>query len=333
MAVHARAVVTEDGLRHEGDRLAPGVRGVLDDVLELLQVICRVGQRGELVVDLSLAGGADFVVAALDLKAGFVQRNTHGVAQVSLLVGGGYREVTALDGGLVAQVSAFFFAAGVPVRFFGVDLVEAALRRGLVLDVVEDEELGFRREERGVGDAGGREVGLSLLCHAAGVAVVRVTGAGVHDGEVQSERLLHAERVQERRGDVRDELHVGLGDALEAADGRTVEELAIDEEVCINALSRHVEVLLHAREVGEADIDKLNIFVLDELEDLVRSLKHLCSLRISNNWLESHVVQRNPTARKHKSVPAPSSLATVTTLGTRDFPAMSAMFPAGYRTA
>jgi hypothetical protein len=92
-------------------------------------------------------------------------------------------------------------------------------------------------------------------------------------------------------------------------------------------------VLLNARKIGEADIDELNIFVFDELEDFVRSLEHLCSLRICNNWLESHVAQRNQKGRKHKSAPAPSSLATVTTLGTWDFSAVSALFPAGYRTA
>jgi hypothetical protein len=36
-------------------------------------------------------------------------------------------------------------------------------------------------------------------------------------------------------------------------------------------------VLLDARKIGEADIDEFNIFVLDELEDFVRSLEHLCS--------------------------------------------------------
>ncbi|VXB56721.1 conserved hypothetical protein [Arthrobacter sp. 8AJ] len=277
VAVHARAVVAEDRLRHEGHRLAPGVSGVLDDVLELLQVIGSVGEGGELVVDLGLAGGSNFVVAALDLEAGFVQGNTHGVAQVSLLVGGGDREVTALDGGLVAQVAAFFLAAAVPVGFFGVDLVEAALGGGLVLDVVEHEELGFGSEECGVGDAGGGQVGLGLLGHAAGVAVVRVTGARVDDREVQREGLLHAEGVQERGGDVRDQLHVRFGDALESADGGTVEELSVDEEISVNTLRGDVKVLLDTRKVGEADIDELYIFVLDELEDFVRSLEHLCS--------------------------------------------------------
>ena len=40
-------------------------RGVLDDALEQLDVIGRVQQRVELVVDLGLTGGADLVVAAL----------------------------------------------------------------------------------------------------------------------------------------------------------------------------------------------------------------------------------------------------------------------------
>ena len=48
----------------------------------------------------------------------------------------------------------------------------------------------------------------------------------------------------------------------------------------VDALGRHVEVLLDAREVGEADIDEFDVFVFDELEDFVRSLEHLCSLRI-----------------------------------------------------
>jgi hypothetical protein len=97
-------------------------------------------------------------------------------------------------------------------------------------------------------------------------------------------------------------------------------------------------VLLHARKVGEADIDELNIFVLDELEDFVRSLEHLCSLRICINWLEANMVQRNrgpaqtDGGKTQKSAPAFSSLATVTTLGTRGFPPVSALFPAGYRT-
>jgi hypothetical protein len=39
-------------------------------------------------------------------------------------------------------------------------------------------------------------------------------------------------------------------------------------------------VLLNARKIGEADIDEFDVFVLDELEDFVRSLEHLCSLRI-----------------------------------------------------
>lgn len=55
VAVHARAVVTEDRLRHERDGLALGARDVLDDVLVEQQVVGRLQQRVEAEVDLGLA--------------------------------------------------------------------------------------------------------------------------------------------------------------------------------------------------------------------------------------------------------------------------------------
>ena len=41
------------------------------------------------------------------------------------------------------------------------------------------------------------------------------------------------------------QLHVGIRDAGEAADGGTIEKLAVDEEVGIHGLGWHVEVLLY----------------------------------------------------------------------------------------
>jgi len=69
------------------------------------------------------------------------------------VVNRGNGEVAALEGGLVAEVAAFFFAAGVPRCLDGVDLVERALRGRLELDVVEDVELSLGSEECGVGNA------------------------------------------------------------------------------------------------------------------------------------------------------------------------------------
>ena len=74
MAVHTGAVVVEQRLRHERGGLAVRPGDVLDDVLEEHDVVGRVQQRIELVVDLALAGGADLVVRALDLQPHLQQR-------------------------------------------------------------------------------------------------------------------------------------------------------------------------------------------------------------------------------------------------------------------
>ena len=67
--VHARAVVLEERLRHEGRR-EPGLIGdALDDVLVEHQLVGHRQQGVEAHVDLGLAGGADLVVLHLDLDA------------------------------------------------------------------------------------------------------------------------------------------------------------------------------------------------------------------------------------------------------------------------
>jgi hypothetical protein len=66
--VHAGAVVAEERLGHEGRDLPCLPGGVLDDVLELHDVVGRLEQRVEAVVDLRLAGRADLVVGALDVE-------------------------------------------------------------------------------------------------------------------------------------------------------------------------------------------------------------------------------------------------------------------------
>src|SRR6185437_7068440 len=85
---------------------------------------------------------------------------------------------------------------------------------------------------------------------------------------------LHAERVDVGGRDVGNELHVGLVDRREAADGRAVEQLADGEELFINGRRGDVEVLLDTGKVGEADIKELDVCVLDELEHLGRITEH-----------------------------------------------------------
>ena len=206
------------------------------------------------------------------------------VAQVGLLVDGGDREVAALVGGLVAEVAALFGAARVPGALLGVDRVEARVLLHLVAHVVEDVELGLGGEERGVGDAGRGEVLLGLLRDLARVLRVDLAVARVVDVEDHDERALGAERVDVRRRHVGDQLHVGLVDVREAADRRAVEQLADREELLVDGRRRDVEVLLHTREVGEADVEELDIRLLDELEHFRRITEHVTKSPRGAGW-------------------------------------------------
>jgi hypothetical protein len=81
----------------------------------------------------------------------------------------------------VTQVSARFAASGVPGGFGGIDFVQRAALRGLVADVVKDEELRLGADVAGVGDAGGFQIGNPLLGNAAGVFVIELFGDGIDD--------------------------------------------------------------------------------------------------------------------------------------------------------
>ena len=218
VGVHARAVVAEDRLGHEGGRLtvAPGL--ILDDVLELHHVVARGEQRAETVVDLLLSGGADLVMGPFDLQSGGEAGADHTIADIGHLIVGGDGEVAALESGLVPLVAAILLAAGVPGRLAGVNGVEGLGRRGLVAHRVEEVELGLGPDIAGVGDSGGAQVVLGLGGDRAGVARVDLVREGVDDREVDDQGLLLAERVQEGGGHIGNQLHVRLVDRREASD-------------------------------------------------------------------------------------------------------------------
>ena len=71
--VHSRAVIAEQRLWHERCGLSPAVRNVLHDVLELQDIVCCAYQGVKAVVDLTLTGGANLVVASLNLQTGLLE--------------------------------------------------------------------------------------------------------------------------------------------------------------------------------------------------------------------------------------------------------------------
>ena len=174
------------------------------------------------------------------------------------------------------------------------DLVEAetgvvGLRR--VAHVVEHEELGFRAEEDRIAHAHRLDLSFGLLGDAARVAVVGLAGGRLEHVAGQHQRGLGKERI-DRRGDrVRHQAHVGLVDRLPAGDRRTVEHDAFGEGVFLD--HRHVErdVLPLAARVREAEVDILDVIVLDLLQDILCGRHGLatplrCRASSDAGWLE-----------------------------------------------
>ena len=95
------------------------------------------------------------------------------------------------------------------------------------------------------------------------------------DEEVEVERLGFAEQVDARGVRVGKQQHVGFVDRLEAANRRAVEGDPVLKYVGVEERNRNREVLHDARQITEPDVDKFNVFVFDEFEDVVgRRFRH-----------------------------------------------------------
>ena len=77
---------------------------------------------------------------------------------------------------------------------------------------------------------------------------------------------------------VRQQQHVRLVDLLEAADRRAVEHQAVAEDLLVEGLRGHREVLHGPGQVAEPDVDELHPLGLDEPQDLIAAGEHPLSL-------------------------------------------------------
>ncbi len=111
---------------------------------------------------------------------------------------------------------------------------------------------------------------LRLDRHVARVARVRLARDRVEHRAHQRERRRLVERVQDSRGQIGQQQHVGLVDLLEAADRRAVEADAIGERLLVKARERHPHVLPGPRQVGELEIDHARAVALGEGEHIAR---------------------------------------------------------------
>ncbi len=262
--MHARAVVADDGLGHEGRGLAVGVGDVLDHILHDLRPVGTLHQSGEFGADFALAGVGHFVVMHFDRHAHLFEQQAHFRADVLQTVNRGHREIAALHRRAVAHIAAFHLVAGGPGGFVGVDLDEAARHVHIPADLVENEKLGFRTEIGGIADARCFQISLGLFGDGARIAVVGFAITGFEHIAAQQQRGFFVERVDIGGVRVGHEQHVRGFDALPASDGRAVEGVTIGELAFIEMRDRHRDVLLFAAGVGETEIHEFDIVLFHQ---------------------------------------------------------------------
>ena len=150
VGVHARAVVAEERLGHEGRRLAAAAGDVADDVLGQHDLVGALDQAAGHQVDLALAAGGDLVEVGRRRDAAFGHALGHLGAEVDQAVGRRTGEIAQARARLVAEVG-LLGPAAVPGPFDRIDVVEGLVAALVEPDVVEDEELQLGREQAVIG--------------------------------------------------------------------------------------------------------------------------------------------------------------------------------------
>ncbi len=145
--VHARAVVAEDRLRHEGCRLAIGIGDLVHDILVDLHLVGAGDERIELHTQLVLCS-SHFVVMLFDDDTHFGEKPSTFRNACPAGCRSAEREVTALDARTVTEVAGLVVGVVVGRQFGRIELEAGIVGVCLVLHVVEDEEfrLGARRK-------------------------------------------------------------------------------------------------------------------------------------------------------------------------------------------
>jgi hypothetical protein len=241
---------------------------LLDGVLVDLDVVGGLDDRRELDAELVL-GGRHFVVVLLDRHAHRGHGREHLAADVLRAVHRRHREVALLEPDVVAVIAAVVFGVVVGGELGGVHAEADVVGRVRIAHVVEDEEFGLGAEIDAVAQTGRLHVRLGLLCRGARIAVIGLIGQRLENVAVDGQRGRPEERIDIGRVRIWHEHHVGLVDRLPAGDRGAVEHHAFFEGIGLDGRLVHGDVLQLAARIGEAQVDVLEVLVLDLLEEVV----------------------------------------------------------------
>ncbi len=198
----------------------------------------------------------------------------HLAPDVHRAVDRGDREIAALGARPVGEVPAFIFACRIGRQLDVVDAEGRDVVAVLEADVVEHEELGFGADIDGVADARGLEIGFGARGGGAGVPAVQLTGGGLDDVAKQHEHRRRREGVDVGGVEVRLEDHVGLVDRLPTSNRAAVEHETVRKVVLVDHARGHGQMLPFALGVGEAEVDPVDLLVLDPRKDRTRVGRH-----------------------------------------------------------
>jgi hypothetical protein len=165
----------------------------------------------------------------------------------------------------VAEITHLVFGAGVGGKLRRVNPETAIIGLGAETDVIEHEELGLGSEHGDVADAGLLHIGLRLASNRAGIALIRLVGKRLQHVTKHGQRALSEEGIDHCGLAVGHELHVRLVDRLPAGDRGAVKHDAFGEGFLVHEARIHRYVLHLTARIGEAQIDKLDLFVFDLL--------------------------------------------------------------------
>jgi hypothetical protein len=262
--VHPRAVVAEERLRHEGHALPVLAGDVLDHVLVGHDLVGHARQRGEAEIDLALPARGDLVVVELARDPEALERQHHLRAEVVERVRRSRGEVALLRPCGVAEAR----LAGIPVALRRVDVVVRGVGPEVVVHLVEDEELALGAEVRGVGDPARAQVRLRAPRDPARVLRIGRARDRVGDLADEGQRGRLGRGIEDRRGRIGHEEHVGVLNRLPAADRGAVEAQALVERGLVEAAHGKGHVLPRPEQVAELEVDHRRARLAGPLERL-----------------------------------------------------------------
>ena len=267
VGVHAAAVVVLDRLGHESRSLAIGMGYLVHDVLVHLHAIGRFDQLAERQAQFVLGAG-HFVVVLVARQAHFQHGGNHFGAQINGAVHRGAGEITTLGARTVGHVALLILAAAVGRQFDIVEVEEAFVVTQAETHIVEHEELGFRADIDGIADATGLQIGFAALGGGARIAAIKLAGRRFDDVADQDHHRGGREGIDIGRIQIRHQDHVAFVDRLPAGNRGTVKHETVVEHVFVDDARHHGQMLPLALGIGEAQIDPLDLLLLDHRQNV-----------------------------------------------------------------